>query len=282
MTAQRYGLLGWPVKHSVSPEMQGAGFRAAGIDATYELIEVPPEKLTDQVEQMKAEGFCGWNITVPHKLAMMELVDEVDPAARIAGSVNTVINRDGHLSAYSTDGYGLARSIQESFDVGLTGGHFLFWGAGGAARATSVHFALEDARMLTIVNRTRSKAVELAETIRQEAPDCIVSVLEPTDMELLREIIPEVDVLIQSTSIGLHADDPIAVPEELLIPELQIVDMIYRKTRLLSRAAELGCKAVDGKGMLLYQGVRSFELWTGLEDGPTEAMREGLNKALEQ
>ena len=123
---EKYGLLGWPVKHSVSPQMQEAGFRAIGQDASYELIEVHPDKLAAKVAEMKAAGFKGWNITVPHKTAMAELVDEITPAARLARSINTVCNKDGKLLGYSTDGYGLEMSIKESFQTDIKDNHFLF------------------------------------------------------------------------------------------------------------------------------------------------------------
>ncbi len=281
MATQRYGLFGWPVKHSVSPQMQEAGFRAAGIDASYELIEVHPDELSERLAWVKAEGFRGWNTTVPHKPAMMAAADQVEPTAQAAGSVNTVINRDGFLEAHSTDGYGLAMSIRESFDLEISGGAFLFWGAGGAARATSVYFAGRGAAAITIVNRTLSKAEDLARVIRGVAPACRVRVYSPA-AAAVKEVLGGVDVVVQATSIGLHADDPIAIPADLLIPGLRIVDMIYRPTRLLRRGAEAGCRVVDGKGMLLHQGVRSFQLWTGLAEPPVEAMRTALHRALEE
>ena len=284
MCRQLYALLGYPVKHSVSPQMQEAGFRAIGLEASYELIEVAPEHLEAKVAELKASGCRGWNVTIPHKTAIIEMLDEVEPPARIAGSVNTVVNTgDGRLLGYSTDGYGLEMSIREAFGLELAGGHFLFWGAGGAARATSVYFAVQGARAITLSNRTVSRAEALAETIRRAAPNCETKVLAPAAHGEIKTIIPDVDVLIQATSVGLHAGDPSAVPAELLLPGLRLVDMIYhRKTPLLQLAAERGCRAVDGTDMLLYQGVKSFQLWTGAKPRPrlVGAMRCALTAAL--
>lgn len=280
MAKQKYGLFGWPVKHSVSPPMQEAGFQAVGIDASYELFEVPPEGLADKVAELKEEGYRGWNITVPHKTAMMDLVDEIEPTAALAKSVNTVVNNDGYLSAYSTDGYGLEMSVKRSFGVGLAGNHFLFWGTGGAAKATAGYFAGQGARRITLVNRTVAKAEALAEIINQVAPDCDVKVLGTDQTDALKGLLEDVAVLIQSTSIGLHADDPLSLPEELLVPGLQIVDMIYRPNKLTEIAHERGCKLANGRDMLLYQGVRSFEIWTGIPEGPADAMGRALDKAL--
>ncbi len=284
MCRQLYALLGYPVKHSVSPQMQEAGFRAIGLDAVYELIEVMPEHLEAKVAELKASGCRGWNVTIPHKAAIIEMLDAVELPARIAGSVNTVVNAsDGRLLGYSTDGYGLERSIREAFGLELAGGHFLFWGAGGAARATSVYFAVQGARAITLVNRTVSRAEALAATIRQAAPNCETRVLAPAAHAEIKAVMAAVDVLIQATSVGLHAGDPSAVPAELLLPGLRLVDMIYhRKTPLLQLAAERGCRAVDGTDMLLYQGVKSFQLWTGAAPRPrlVGAMRRALTAAL--
>ncbi len=277
---EKYGLFGWPVKHSVSPPMQEAGFRAVGIDGSYELFEIPPEGLADKVAQLKDEGYRGWNITVPHKTAMIDLVDEVEPTARLAESINTVVNRDGVLSAYSTDGYGLEMSIRRAFDVPLSGNHFLFWGAGGATKATATYFAAQGACAITIVNRTVAKAEKLGEIIKRIAPDCGVTVFAPNEVQAIAAQLSDVDVLIQSTSVGLHKDDPISVPEELLKPGLQIVDMIYCRNKLLELAPQLGCQVTNGRDMLLYQGVRSFEIWTGVDRAPVEAMGQALDEAL--
>ncbi len=259
--------------------MQEAGFRALGIRARYELIEVPPADVPDCMDRLLAEGYAGWNVTVPHKEQIAALLEDVHPDAAAAGSVNTVVNRNGRLCGYSTDGYGLATALAECFGIGLSGGRFLFLGAGGAARATSVYFAGQGAVGIVLVNRTLAKAEALAETIRRVAPRCAVRVLSPEAKRGIAEALGETDALIQSTTLGLHAGDPLPLDPEFVPPRVAVMDMVYGRTPFRIRTEARGCRTADGRGMLLHQGVRSFELWTGRR-APVEAMREALDQAL--
>jgi shikimate dehydrogenase len=279
MSKERYGVIGWPVKHSVSPEMQEAGLHALGRDASYVLVPIEPENLPARIADMK-QSFRGWNITVPHKGAMIPLLDEVDPAARIAGSVNTVVNDNGYLRGFSTDGYGLEMAIRETFNIPVPEHRFVFWGTGGAARATACSFAARGAAELLLVNRTVAKAEALADALRQVNPSVRVTVKAP-DATNLSDDLATADVVVQSTSIGLHADDPPAIPLDLLTPQVRLLDMIYRRTRLLDAAEALGCQVTDGKSMLLHQGVKSLSIWTGCAEPPVEPMREALYAALQ-
>lgn len=276
---ERYALLGWPVRHSLSPAMQGAGFSALGIEATYELIEVAPEQLPQCLERLVREGYRGWNATVPHKEQLARLLPDLDPGAAAAGSANTVVNTAGHLKGYSTDGYGLARAIEESFGLPVPGTRFLFLGTGGAARATAVHFARAGAAGIVLVNRTLAKAEALAATVAAAAPACPVGCVALGDLALVRAALGGQDCLVQATSLGLHAGDPPPLDPDLLPPALAVMDMIYGETPFLRGARSRGCRTADGSGMLLYQGVRSFELWTG-RAAPVAAMRAGLTRAL--
>lgn len=276
---ERYALLGWPVRHSLSPAMQEAGFRALGIEASYELIEVPPEGLPGCLERLVREGYRGWNATVPHKEHLARLLADLDPGAAAAGSANTVVHRNGRLRGYSTDGYGLARAVEEAFGLPVRGTRFLFLGSGGAARATAVHVALGGAAGIVLANRTPAKAEALARLLAGLAPACAVRWLRLDDVETLAGLLAATDCLIQSTSLGLHAGDPMPVDPGLLPPGLAVMDMIYGETPFLRGARARGCRVADGAAMLLYQGVRSFELWTG-RPAPVDAMRAGLEAAL--
>ncbi len=260
--------------------MQEAGFHAAGIAATYELIPTPAEALAATVAELRAAGYAGWNVTVPHKTGMIALVDHIDPIAQAFGSVNTVVNINGVLHAYSTDGYGLEMSVRRSFGLSLEGLRVLFWGTGGAVRATAGWFATRGAAGITLVNRTVSRAEELAAIIERVAPQCQVQVLAMDDIETIRDHLTGAGVVIQATSIGLHETDPIAIPESLLLPRLRIIDMLYRPNKLLAVAPRLGCHIVNGRDMLLYQGIRSFQLWTGCEAPPLDEMGKALDAAL--
>lgn len=275
----RYALLGWPVKHSVSPQMQEAAFRALGIAAAYELIETPPADLAGTVAQLRQQRYRGWNITVPHKEQMSTFLDDIDADAAATGSVNTVVNDDGRLCGYSTDGYGLAMAIEEAFGVPVEGGAFVFIGTGGAARATSVYFARHGARELVLLNRTLAKAECVAARARAAGPACAVTCIQLDEHTRIERALAGAHVVIQSTSLGLHEGDPISLPPALLPDGAAAMDMIYRHTPFLAAASERGCPTADGRGMLLYQGARSFELWTGCA-APVEIMRDALNQAL--
>lgn len=274
----RYALLGWPVRHSLSPALQGAGFSALGIEATYELIEVAPEHLPQCLDRLVSEGYRGWNATVPHKEHLARLLADLDPGAAAAGAANTVVNAAGHLKGYSTDGYGLARAIEEDLGLAVRGTRFLFLGTGGAARATAVHFALAGAAGIVLVNRTLAKAEALAATLAAAAPGCPLCCLRLDDVDAIRPALDGLDCLIQATSLGLHAGDPPPLDPGLLPPSLAVLDMVYGDTPFLRGARSRGCRTADGRGMLLYQGVRSFELWTG-RTAPVAAMRAGLERA---
>jgi len=277
----KYALLGWPVEHSVSPQMQEAGFREIGINARYELIEVPPEEIPTCLERLVAEGYQGWNVTVPHKEQVAALLNDIHPDATAAGSVNTVLNQKGHLSGFSTDGYGLATAVEECFGIAVPKHRFLFLGSGGAARATSVYFARQGAAELVLVNRTVSKAEALADTIRRAAPECQVKVLPLAEDILIGKALERVDVLVQATALGLRAGDPLPLNPGLIPSHVAVMDMIYGCTPFRQGAEKGGCRTADGRGMLLHQGVRSFEIWTK-QRAPVETMRNALEKALQQ
>lgn len=275
LSVQKYGLIGWPVSHSLSPPMQNAGFDSAGIQAKYSLIEVSPDKMKEVIPQMKEE-FSGWNCTVPHKQHIIDFVDELDEVARVLGSVNTIVNENGRLKGYSTDGYGMEISIKESFDQDIKGNSFLFIGAGGAARAVALYFALKGAAKIAVLNRSVGKAEDLIKEIKEvdQSIQVEAAVIDSTDFD------PSLyNIVIQSTSLGLHDGDPSPYDVCKLNSKQFIVDMIYKKTDFLKKAEELGCKTADGRGMLLFQGVRAWEIWTG-QKAPVEDMRKALYEAM--
>ena len=281
MAKKRYGILGWPVTHSLSPKMQNTAFKALQIEASYELIPVEPKNLNSKIARLKEERFHGWNVTVPHKQTIIDSLDSVEEAAKFSGSVNTVINVGGKLKGFSTDGHGLEMSIRRSFGIEISGGTFLFWGTGGAATAASFHFALNGAKAIYLINRTLDKASYLESRLKEANPKLITQVICSNNFELLNQSIEDADVVIQSTSIGLKKTDPISIPATLLVSSTRIVDMIYWKTPLLERAEKNGCHGVDGRDMLLYQGAKSFEIWTGI-NAPIEDMRKALNQAIHE
>lgn len=280
MAKPRYGIIGWPVAHSLSPGMQEAAFAASGMNVSYDLIPAKPDDLAQKTSELKSAGYLGWNITVPHKQSIIPLLDDIEPGAKFAGSVNTIVNREGKLHGYSTDGYGLEMSIKETFGLRVFGGKFLFWGTGGATTSASAYFAMSGARKIYLVNRTLEKAYALKEKLDRLGSKIQTFVVSPNDVVELKPGFRDVDVIIQSTNLGLRKEDPISIPKELLHSSLKIFDMIYSKTPLLEEAIKLGCHAVDGRGMLLHQGAKSFSIWTGIE-APVEIMRAALDQALD-
>lgn len=276
---EKYAIMGWPVRHSLSPQMQEAGFRALGRSARYELCETPPEHLAESMEQLRRDGYRGWNVTVPHKEQVFAMLTHRDGDAFAAGSVNTIVNRAGELFGYSTDGYGLAAALQESFGIATAQSRQLYLGTGGAARAAAVYAAVHGAAEIILVNRTLARAEALADTLRQAAPRCQVRCMPLAASAAIADVLPRCQVLIQCTSLGLHADDPMPFAPELIPAPLAVMDMVYGFTPFREQCAARGCPTADGSGMLLHQGCRSLELWTG-QKAPLEAMRAALAEAL--
>jgi shikimate dehydrogenase len=274
----RLGVIGWPVSHSLSPIMQAAGLRALGLEGSYELLPIDPTAFENGIDQLVVDGFSGWNATVPHKGAMAARVDVIDPTAAAAQSVNTVAVRDGRLHGWSTDGYGLEQALAESFDLTPAGSRIMFWGTGGAARAVAVHLARAGAA-LTLANRTRTKAEALAEIVREVVPGVSIEVVSANAEDAACRAATEADVILQGTSVGLKPEDPSAIPKAVIANAQAIYDMIYKPTTTLTAAAAAGIPHADGRSMLLHQGVRSLEIWTGKE-GPVEIMRQALYQAL--
>lgn len=272
---KRAGLIGNPVSHSRSPQMHNAAFAALHIDAVYELWHTEVDQIPDRVASIRVSGMLGANVTVPHKQAVMPWCDQLTKTARRAGAVNTIIPINGHLLGDNTDVFGFARSVQEATTTDAApSSHALLLGAGGAARAVIVALQEMGVRYLTIANRTVAKARDLAaELAGLGAMRIDVVALDSLDSSLP----DDVDLLINSTAIGWHDDEIPLAPVVLatLMANALVVDLTYRETALLKAARALGNPILDGSGMLLYQGVRAFELWTG-EIAPVEVMRAAL------
>jgi len=272
---KRAGLIGNPVSHSRSPQMQNAAFSHLGIDAVYELWTTDVDDMAVRIESLRAEEILGANVTVPHKQLVVPYCDELTETARRAGAVNTIIPNAGVLTGDNTDVYGFARSVREAL-VDSVPEHAVLLGAGGAARAVIVAMHEIGVTRLTIANRTLAKALALARdlTIPGEFEMDVVR-LDGGDGKLL----DVVDLLVNSTSIGWNDDEmPLAFAElDMLDPAALVVDLTYRKTALLKAARARGNRVLDGSGMLLYQGVRAFELWTGRE-APVDVMRAALDR----
>jgi len=268
----KYAVIGHPVGHSRSPGMQNAGFRACGIDAEYLKLEVAPEEFPLYIG-FAVKNLAGFNLTVPHKQMILPYLDGIDPDAEKIGSVNTVkILPGGKLVGCSTDGVGFEEAVRFKLGMSLRGRRCLLLGCGGAARAVAFRIVGAGAEKLRIANRTIDRAAALAAELGDD-----VETLALSDRERLAAALKDTDLLIQATSLGLHAEDAPPIDLGLLdaVRDLAVIDLVYLPTPLLKKAAERRFRYCDGSEMLLRQGAASFRYWTDIEP-PVEAMRRGM------
>lgn len=265
------GLLGSPVAHSVSPAMHNEAFRLLDLNYVYLAFNVGTDSLKDAVKGLKTLGARGFNLTMPDKIAILDLVDELTPAARLAGACNTVINDNGHLIGHTTDGIGYMRSVADA-GHDIIGKKMTLLGAGGAATAICTQAALDGVKEIDIFRRNRPKA--FAQTVAfadRTAKDtgCKIHVYDFADETQMKKSLAESAILTNATNVGMAPDtDAIPIPDvHFLHPDLVVSDIIYnpRQTQLMKIAASLGCPVFNGMYMLLYQGAAAFECWTGLE-----------------
>ena len=264
-------LLGSPVAHSISPLMHNEAFQLLDLDYTYLCFEVNEETLPAAVDGLKACGIRGFNLTMPNKNKIVELLDELSPAARLIGAVNTVVNDDGHLTGYNTDGVGYMQAVKDAgYDI--TGETISIMGAGGAATAICAQAALDGVEKIHIFARETSRfwdrTQKLAENINSTLP-CKAVLHENKDTAALAQAISESALLLNATSVGMapNTEGTIIEDTSLYHPDLIVSDVIYnpRETRFLKEAREAGCRTFNGMYMLLYQGAEAFRLWTGKE-----------------
>jgi shikimate dehydrogenase len=276
--AIRLGIFGWPVAHSKSPQMHEAAARSLGIELRYERFEVPSSDLAEAVRQKHEAAIDGYNLTVPHKEAIMTLIDEVAPAARAIGAVNTVVRGDGRYVGHNTDAAGLVRSLEEA-GVQLGNARIVVVGAGGAARAAVVGLGDAGAAEITVLSRRP----EQSEALRQSLGEHVECNLESASLIEAAGCFEAATLLVQATSATLESNPgalefAASLPIDLLPTDAAVVDMVYEplKTSVLALAEERGLTIVDGLGMLLHQGAIAFEMWTGFEP-PLDVMRSALN-----
>jgi len=273
----RVAVFGDPVAHSRSPQMHNPALRERGLDAQYVRLHVRSDQFADAVRACRDAGFAGINCTIPHKLAALEMADEVDPLARRLGAVNTLVFRGDQILGHNTDGPGLLRALNEEFGLDLATQRILLLGAGGGAgRAAAIQCALAGCARLTLVNRTREKVERLAHELGAfYRSDRLVLQTEPD----LRDI----DLVINATSVGMKPGDAALIGPGQLEPRHHVYDMIYSppETPLLAAARAAGASATNGLSMLLHQGAASFEYWFG-PPAPLEAMRRGLVESLQE
>lgn len=271
-------LLGSPVAHSISPEMHNEACDQLGLDYTYLAFDVPEEKMPEAVDALKLFKARGWNITMPGKNIMCRLADKLSPASEITGACNTIVNDDGVLTAYTTDGIGFMEAVKEN-GVDIIGNNMTLLGGGGAATAILVQAALDGVKEIDVFNVRDAfypRLEEIAEKVSART-DCTVRVHDFDNPEELKKAVKNSAILANGTSVGMapKTDATLIADTSLFRPDLFVFDVIYnpQETKLLREAREAGCKTANGMYMLLHQGAASFKLWTG-EDMPVEIIKE--------
>lgn len=272
------GLLGSPVTHSISPMMHNEAFEQLGLDYAYLAFDVNTDKLQTVVDGLRAMNVRGFNLTMPNKNLMWQLCDKLSPVAEIIGAVNTVVNDNGILTGYTTDGIGYMESVKET-GLDLIGKKLTVLGAGGAATAIIVQAAFDGVAEISVFNQ-RSKSYDRMEGIiskLEEQTNCKLKLFTYESEDILRREISESILLVNTTPVGMapNTEESLITDTSMFHPNLTVSDIIYNpeETRLLRLAKEAGCHTFNGLYMLLYQGAAAFKLWTG-QDMPVEIIKE--------
>jgi len=271
------GVIGDPVAHSRSPAIHNAAFAHLGLPARYELWPTPGADLAARVASLRAEHILGANVTLPHKVAVLELLDRLDPEVSAIGAANTIIREaDGTLTGANTDAPAFLDSLRQDGGYEPSGQTAVILGASGAARASAVALVSAGIARLFVVNRTLEKAETLLGDVLAAAnADPLLLALTPDDAGL-PDALASAGLLVNATSLGWHGDE-MPLPAELLPPSALVFDLVYRPTPLLQAAAERGARTLDGSGMLVRQAALAFERWTG-QSAPLDVMLAAMKQ----
>lgn len=272
-------LIGSPVGHSGSPAMYNYSFEKLGLDYVYVAFDVKEDKVPDALNAIRTFNMRGCNVTMPDKIAAFNGMDELSPAAKLVGAVNTIVNEDGKLVGHITDGEGFNNNLR-AHGVEIMDQKITIVGGGGAATAIQVQCALDGAKEISIFNIKDaffSRIEQTAKKIEEAVPTCKVNVYDLADEEKLKEEIQSSNIFVNATIVGMKPLDDQSVVKDpsCFHKDLVVADTVYNplETKLLKEAKACGCKTVGGQGMLLWQGVAAFKLYTGL-DMPVEEVKE--------
>ena len=279
----RLGVFGDPVAHSLSPQMQNVALKQARMNMQYARFQISPDELRDALDRVRELDFVGLNLTIPHKISALKLLDSVEENVKRIGAVNVIKIEKGKLRGFNTDGRGFSRAVREEFSVDLRDLRVMILGAGGAARAIALQCAKENCERLVIANGTFEKGQKLAESLRDffSGPKVFGPVPRlqaiPWEERAFHFQIANVDLVVNATPVGLNRGDLSPIPARLLAPHLMVYDTIYsdNHTPLVSAGIEAGARASNGLSMLLHQGALAFEIWFQRE-APVEAMRKAI------
>ncbi|ABB31626.1 shikimate 5-dehydrogenase [Geobacter metallireducens RCH3] len=276
------GIIGWPVAHSLSPLMQNAALEAMGLDWIYVPFAVRPEDLASAVAGLRTLGVSGFNVTIPHKTAIIPLLDRITPEARLMGAVNTVKREGDDLVGYNTDGEGFIRSLAEDLGFVPAGRRILVLGAGGAARAAVASLARGGAATVMIANRSVARGEELVEAFQGVFGGTQFAAM-PLDIPLINAEVQNFDLLVNTTSVGMGETAFEGLDISRMNPAASVYDMVYApwETPLLAEASRGGRRCANGIGMLVAQGECALAIWTGMEP-PPGIMRRRVLAALKR
>lgn len=274
------GVMGDPIAHSKSPAMHNAALQAAGVHGMYMPLHVQPDQLEAAIRGIVALGYRGVNVTIPHKEQVMQYLDVIDDSARLIGAVNTIVNENGKLTGYNTDGIGYVRSLKEEAVPQLEGKRIAVLGAGGAARGVIYALALEKPEQISILNRTADRALTLATDLQNHG----LGDISGNGMQDARAVLTTADIVINTTAAGMHPHvDDVPVDPAWIREGAAVSDLIYNplETRLLRESRLRGCTVHGGLGMFVYQGAVAFEHWLGIP-APVETMRRAVLDSFEK
>ena len=273
------GLMAYPIRHSSSPAMHNEAFATLGLDYAYLAFEVDNSTLEDAVKGLRALKLVGSNVSMPNKTVVGQYLDELSPAAKMAGAVNTIVNDNGRLTGHITDGEGFVHNLKDH-GIDIKGKKITVAGGGGAATAIQVQCALDGAREISIFNIKDAffeRTLKTAEKIRAAVPSCVVNVYDIADTARMTAEIASSDIFANATIVGMKPmeNESVVKDTSAFRPGLVVADAVYNpeETRLLREAKEAGAICIGGKGMLLWQGVAAFKLYTG-KDMPVEEVKE--------
>ena len=274
------GLMAYPIRHSSSPAMQNEAFATLGLDYAYLAFEVDNDSLEDAVKGLRALKLKGSNVSMPNKTVVHKYLDELSPAAKLCGAVNTIVNNDGILVGHITDGIGYMQSLKEE-GIDVIGKKMTIVGAGGAATAIEIQAALDGVKEISIFNirdKFWENAIETVEKINKNT-SCKATLYDLADLDKLKEEIADSYLFANATGMGMKPlEGQTYIPDKSFFrPDLIVTDVVYspKETEMLRMAKEVGCKTMNGMGMMLFQGSAAFELWTG-KPMPIDHMKDFL------
>lgn len=275
------GLLAYPIRHSSSPAMHNEAFATLGLDYAYLAFEVDQNDLKDAITGLRALKLKGANVSMPNKTIVHQYLDELSPAAKLCGAVNTIVNEGGVLTGHITDGIGYMRALKDN-NIDVIGKKMTIAGAGGAATAIEIQAALDGVKEISIFNIKDKFWENAEETVRKirENTNCKATLYDLADLDKLQEEMSDSYLFTNATSVGMKPlEGQTYIPSKAFFrPDLIVTDVVYfpRETALLKMAKSAGCKTMNGLGMMLFQGCAAFELWTG-QTMPIDHMKEVLD-----